>query len=302
MRLSNLYTYDANDLGLVLLVAVPFALWLFGTMGRRGKILIALLLLGLGGAIALSGSRGAFLGGVALGLALLWFVRSVPLSKRMLTAVVLAGGLLVMAPPGYWDQMRTVLEPTEDYNWSSPTGRRQVALRGLGYMMDYPLVGIGAGNFGRAEGMISDRAVTQMADQGLRWTPAHNSYIQAGAELGVPGLLLWSSLVFGGMLGMIRLRRKLPTYWSRGDSEQQFLYASTMYMPAAYVAFAVPAFFLSFAYMDPIYLLSALYCGVHAAVHRRLTLERSVAYAQRTVRGRQLRHETPHGAMGERSA
>lgn len=300
MRLSNLYTYDANDLGLMLLMAVPFALWLFGTMGKRGRVLIVLLLLGVGGAIALSGSRGAFVGAVALGLALFFFVRSVPLSKRILTAGVLAGGLVLMAPPGYWDQMQTMLQPTEDYNWNSPTGRRQVALRGLGYMMDHPLFGIGAGNFGRAEGMISDRAVTRMADQGLRWTAAHNSYIQVGAELGIPGLLLWSFLVFGGMLGMIRLRRKLPRSWARGDAEQRFLYASTMYMPAAYVAFAVPAFFLSFAYMDPIYLLSALYCGVHASVYRRSSLERSAAHAQPTGKASRFRQATPQRARVKR--
>lgn len=301
MRLSNLYTYDANDLGLMLLVSVPLALWLFGTMGRRGKALIVVFLLGVGGAIALSGSRGAFVGAVALGLALFWFVRRVPLSKRVLTAAILAAGMVIMAPPGYWDQMSTILEPTEDYNWSGPTGRRQVALRGLGYMMDYPVFGIGAGNFQRAEGLMSDRAVTLMAGYGIRWTAAHNSYIQVGAELGIPGLLLWSSLLIGGIVGMVRLRHKLPRSWARGDSEQRFLYDSTMYMPAAYVAFAVPAFFLSFAYMDPIYFLSALYCGVHAAVHTRLKIERS-SYPSGPARVRRPRYPTPHEAPSNQRA
>ena len=185
------------------------------------------------------------MGGAALALALLWFLKTVPVRKRLLVVAALGLGMVVMAPPGYWDQMRTILNPTEDYNWSSPTGRRQIALRGLGYMWAYPVFGVGAGNFPRAEGMISDIATTQTADRGIRWMAAHNSFIQVGAEMGVTGLLLWTFLVFGGLVGMVRLRRRLPRWWARGDPEQRFLYASTMYIPAAYVAFVVPAFFLS---------------------------------------------------------
>lgn len=283
MRLSNLYTYDANDLGLMLVMAVPLALWLMGTVDRRGKALVASLLLGIGAALALSGSRGGFVGAAALALALLWFVRTIPLSKRLLVVAALGLGMTVMAPTGYWSQMETLLNPTEDYNWSSPSGRRQIWTRGLGYMWDYPVFGVGAGNFARAEGMISEIALTQTADRGVKWLAAHNSFIQAGAEMGITGLLLWSSLVFGGLVGMVRLRRRIPRWWTRGDPEQRFLYASTMYMPAAYVAFVVPAFFLSFAYMDPIYLLSALYCGIHAAVDRRIRLDRMARSAPRGV-------------------
>ena len=48
-----------------------------------------------------------------------------------------------MAPPGYWDQMGTILEPTEDYNWSDPIGRRQIMIRGMGYIAQYPVFGLG---------------------------------------------------------------------------------------------------------------------------------------------------------------
>lgn len=283
MRLSNMYTYDANDLGLMLLVAVPLTLWLMGTVGRRGKALLASLLLSIGAALALSGSRGAFVGAAALALALLWFLRTIPLSKRLLVVGALGLGMAVMAPQGYWNQMETIRNPTEDYNWTSPSGRKQIWSRGLGYMWAYPVFGVGAGNFPRAEGMISNIAMTQTADRGVKWLAAHNSFVQVGAEMGVTGLLLWSFLVFGGLVGMVRLRRRMPRWWARGDPEQRFLYASTMYMPTAYVAFVVPAFFLSFAYMDPIYLLSALYCGIQAAVDRRLRLDRMVRDAPRVA-------------------
>lgn len=292
MRLDNLYTYDANDIGLVLLVAVPLALWLVGTMNGRGKGLIVVLLLGIGAAVARSGSRGTFVGALALGLSLLFFVRHLSLQRRLLIAGVISLGLLATAPSGYWEQMKTLLNPKDDYNWSSVDGRRQLALRGLGYMWDHPVFGIGLGNFPRAEGMISEKAMTHLPGTGIRWTPAHNSYVQVAAELGLTGLLLWCSLVVGGIVGMARLRRRLPRHWARGDPEQRFLYAATMYLPAAYVAFAVPAAFLSFAYRDPIYVLSALFCGVYAAVHRRLTRERAAAAMRFSAGGGPLVSQT----------
>src|SRR5204863_417492 len=82
-----------------------------------------------------------------------------------------------------------------DYNWQSQEGRREIWFRGLGYMLDHPLVGIGINNFERAEGTISDKARRSFAGDPIRWTAPHNSFVQVGAELGFPGLILWSSLI-----------------------------------------------------------------------------------------------------------
>lgn len=275
MRLNNLYTYDANDIGLVLLVAVPLSLWLLETARGKWRLLIMLLILGIGASIARTGSRGAFVGAVATVLALLWFVRHVGLGRRLVVLFALAATLVFTAPPGYWEQMETVTRLQEDYNWTEENGRRQIALRGLGYMSDYPLFGLGIGNFRRAEGMISEKATRfGRAGRGIRWTPSHNSYVQVGAELGVPGLVLWCSLILGGVVAMVRLRRRLPSDWAHGDLEQRFLYSAPAYMSVALIAFAVPAIFLSFAYRDPIYVLSAFLCGVYVSVDRRLREER----------------------------
>ena len=129
---------------------------------------------------------------------------------------------MLFAPRGYWDQISTLLHPTEDYNWNTDYGRRNVWIRGVGYMLDSPLTGLGIGNFPRAEGTISDVAVTFVDRIGhrLKWSAAHNSFLQAGAEMGIPGLLLFSSLVFGGIFSMVKYRRKLAA-WSRGDPEQR---------------------------------------------------------------------------------
>jgi O-antigen ligase len=138
-------------------------------------------------------------------------------------------------------------------------------------MKSYPLFGIGIGNFARAEGTISDRArnwVPGMA--GIKWTAPHNSFVEAGAELGVPGLVLWSSLVFGGIVAMRRLRRRLPKGWAAGDPDQRFLYVATSYLPVALTGFAAGAFFVSFAFLDPIYILAAFMSGMYVCAERKL--------------------------------
>ena len=71
-RLGDLYMYDANDLGVVLMIGIALSLLTFQTSGRMGKLVSGATLLGIGVAIARSGSRGAFVGLVAVGLALLF--------------------------------------------------------------------------------------------------------------------------------------------------------------------------------------------------------------------------------------
>lgn len=269
-RLSDLYTYDANDLGLVLLVGVALMLWLFPIATRWQRVLLCVLLFGCGSTLARTGSRGAFLGTIATGIGLLLFVNSVSLLKRVTFIAAAAATLAIGAPAGYWAQMQTILAPKEDYNYTSRDGRKEVVKRGIGYMSAYPIFGIGIANFAKAECSISDKAQQHLLGTRIRCMAPHNSYVQAGAELGVPGLIVWLLIIFGSMREMRRLRKRLPPDWRYGDSEQRFLHASTSYLPLALLGFAVTSFFISFAYMDPIYILCAFMAGVHVSIRHRL--------------------------------
>ena len=62
--------------------------------------------------------------------------------------------------------------------------------------------------------------------------------------VGIPGLVLWCSLVFGGMVSCVRLRRRLPRAWLKGDAEERFLYQATLYLQLAFIGFAVCALLL----------------------------------------------------------
>jgi O-antigen ligase len=298
-RLNKLYTYDANDVGLVVLVGLGLTLLTLQTSGKLGRVVSAVVLVGIGATIARTGSRGAFVGLLAVGLALLFLLKSVSVVKRVVFIVVTALGLTLWAPQGYWEQMETIKSPTQDYNWSATNGRKQVAKRGIGYMMNHPLFGLGINNFWRAECFDSEKARTHIAGTGIKCSASHNSYVEAGAELGIPGLVLWIVLIFGGIRGMLKLRRRLPPAWARGSPEDRFLYLAPLYIAVAMVGFAVSSFFVSFAWMDPVYYLAALMAGVYSVTGRRLgtaTVAGPVAVPVRgrTVGGTRVRQVPPH--------
>lgn len=268
LRLQNLHKYDSNDLGLVLMVGLPLTLLTLQTSAAKGKLFSALVLVGIGSVIAKSGSRGAFVTFVVVGVWMLIALKQVSVVKRAGFVAVALLALLASAPPGYWEQMNTITEPTEDYNWEEDYGRRKIALRGLKYTSQYPVFGLGINNFPRAEGTISEMA--QRAGGNIRWKAAHNSYVQASSEMGVPGFFLWLFLVFGGLVSARRLRKRLPQGWRYGDAGQRFLHQTTVYLPIAFLAFAVNSFFLSFAWVDHLYFLGALLAGLYVSIETKI--------------------------------
>ena len=279
MRLSDLYTYDANDVGLMVLVGLGLTLLAFQASKGIPKLVSVVILFGIGATLARTGSRGAFVGALAVGASLLFLLRGVSVVKRLAFVAVAAVALMMYAPAGYWDNMNTLKDPKADYNWTAKSGRKRIAERGIGYMMRYPVFGLGIGNFAKAECTISDIA-RNYRDGGLKCSAPHNSYIQVGAETGIPGFVLWICVVVGSTVAMLRLRRRIPRAWARGDPEQRFLAHAPTYLAVSMVGFAVTSFFVSFAWMDPIYFLLAMMAGLYTSIERkRRELQHAVAPA-----------------------
>jgi O-antigen ligase len=274
VRIQNGYTYDSNDIGVVAIVGVCLTLLTYQVSKSRGKLISGIILAGLAMTIARTGSRGALLGLVAVGGAMTVLLKNVSLDKRIGFVVVMVLGMAVAAPPGYWAQMLTMLAPKQDYNWTSETGRKEVLMRGVGYMMKNPFSGVGVDNFGRAEGMYSARAEAREWDPslpGIKWSAAHNSFLQAAAEMGIPGILLFCTLVFGSIWQCLQIRKRMPVHWYKGSDEEKFLYYTSVYLPVALIGFAVGGFFVSFAYLDLIYVLAAFVAGLQTSVALKLS-------------------------------
>jgi O-antigen ligase len=260
-RIFGAYTFDPNDMCVIFAVGIPLGLLAFQTSGRIGKVISAITVLGSAGAATLTGSRGGFIGLLAVGVALLLLIRSISLIKRVTILVVMAAVMVWAAPPGYWGQMNTILDE-DDYNWTDEYGRKQIMQRGIGYMMSYPVFGVGINNFARAERELSERGRSYLVGLGVRAIAPHNTLVQVGAEMGIPAVVLWLTLTFSGIVGLLRIRRRLPREWEHsGDPEQRFLYSASTMLPVAFIGFTATSLFVSFAYLAPFYVLVALLSG-----------------------------------------
>lgn len=249
-RLGDLVYYDANDMGMLLDCALPITL-AFAARARRVAWRVAAAgasVLFLAG-IVRSGSRGAFLGLVAVALYTLLRGRHIALRWRV-TALVAAALLLVtIGSEQYWRMMHTLLDPKADYNWAGGAsgGRMEVWKRGVGYMVHHPILGVGLGAFPVAEGTLSSLAARQSYGAGAKWSAAHSSYVQIGGELGIGGAVLFLALLWTAFRGVTR----------RGGAGHPLGPA----IAASLVGYAVSGAFLSQAYATLLYALLALAVG-----------------------------------------
>jgi O-antigen ligase len=256
-RLGHLYYYDANDIALLLTATIPMCVYLLRPAAKRWHKGLA----GVGLFFSLltvvqSGSRGGFLALLAVGAYLLIAYRAIPKATRFLALVGLSSLLVFTASDAYWELMRSMLNPTEDYNYTSETGRKAIWTRGLGYMAQHPLTGVGVRAFPVAEGHLSDRGQLQEFGIGFKWSTAHNSFLQIGAEVGIPGLLAFLALLFTGARYAHRAGGRAPP---GVDNHEKALGQALV---GALIAFAVAGFFLSQAYSAFLYSILAMIAGL----------------------------------------
>jgi len=210
-----------------------------------------------------------------MALPLFFALGRIALSKRMAGIAALLVALATAAPEGYWNQMGTTFNPETNYNFNTDYGRLNIAKRGIGYMLRYPVFGVGMANFGRAEGTISELSA-QRARAGLSvpWIAPHNTFVQVGAEMGIPALLLWLGMLWAGTVGLLRLRKRIPKAWERQSGERRFLRDATLFLPISFLGFATTSFFLSHAYTPPFYILLAITAGVVALTRKELAADK----------------------------
>src|SRR5438445_168215 len=206
-----------------------------------------------------TGSRGGFLGFVVVAGYLLLRFQGISRTKRVGAVALLVVLLMGLASDRYFERIETILHPTGDYNWSgkSETGRVEIWKRGVEYMLSHPALGVGAANFERAEGTLSPEArERQRYGRSFRWSTAHNSFIQIGAELGVFGVIFLVALVVDGFRMLGRIRR-----WPAGEAA-----VLAQVLTACLVGFVVTALFLSQAYSAYLYALLGMCLGLSRVV------------------------------------
>jgi putative inorganic carbon (HCO3(-)) transporter len=155
----------------------------------------------LGGLLVLTQSRGALLGGV---VALL--VITLLQSRRWLWFwwVVLAVVIIEAYHLGPDTFLETILGRSDIFGDRSLQGRQELWERSMYLMDDFPLTGVG---LGMVESTIKQHYPTNLIRPDGNFKHVHNIYLQAGAEMGLPGLMAY--LAFYLILFHWLLRRAL---------------------------------------------------------------------------------------------
>lgn len=260
-RLEELIYYDTNDFALLIVATMPFLAY-FGARGQRmaRRVLAAVCLPILLLLLVMTGSRGGFLGLVVVTIYFALSYRGIRPVARATAVGFLAFGFIILGGATYFAKIETLLNPTQDYNWQgkSPTGRIEIWKRGLGYLGDHPLFGVGVNNFLRAEGNLSTIG-REMKSRGrpFKWSVAHNSYLETAAETGIVALAAFLGMFATTLACLRRVTRAMKRvgYVTRELALAQVLIASLM-------GYLVCAFFISAEYFAYPYVLIGMALGL----------------------------------------
>jgi O-antigen ligase len=261
--------YDSNDLGLLLVSTLPLAAY-FATRGHHWarRLFAGVCTLLFLFVMLKTGSRGAFIGLQCTMVYMAAFYEGFALRTRVIAVTSFMGFFVVIGGASYMSKVVTILHPTSDYNWSgnSSTGRLEIWKRGVGYLIERPLLGVGVDNFKRAEGNLSDIG-REMASRGrpFKWSVAHNSYLEMAAEAGLVACVAYVGLfaaAFRLLRRVTRATRELPF------TSRELVLAQTL--AAALMGYMICAFFISAEYFVYPYVLVGLAMGVG-----KITLARS---------------------------
>ena len=101
--------------------------------------------------------------------------------------------------------------------------------------------------------------------RGFKWSVAHNSFVETGAELGVPGLAVFIAMliVTGTTLARISPRGRFAPWISRREM------ALAQMLIGSLIAFTVAGIFVSAEYFAYLYFLLALAVGLIKIVRMR---------------------------------
>lgn len=205
-------------------------------------------------AVIYSFSRGGFIG---LSAAVIYML--ITSKKKILNIIiflVLLGICFVLAPPEYWERMRSITGYQNEDIRSSSQIRARLWKIGVNMAIKNPIFGVGPLNFPYQiveYGADVEPNLNELHYLGGR--AAHNTFIQVAAELGLPGLFCFMALIIIAYKNANSVQRKFTSIQRRED---YWLQALPLAIKAALVAYCVSNFFLTTSVYPHVYILSAL--------------------------------------------
>lgn len=192
-----------------------------------------------------SSSRGAILGAAAVAL---WVSTKGRRKIRSFAALLIVAAFVYAIIP---DQQKARLASMGE----DPTSisRTTYWKRGIDMMNEFPLHGIGYANWFKYHG-------TQYGT----WAYPHNIFVEAGSELGYPGLLLFLGL----LISTFFINRNTRVLASRAPDGGRFMFFMAHGLDGAMVGFVVTGFFVTVLYYPFFWISLAMTVALNNAAKR----------------------------------
>ncbi len=250
---------DENGSALAMFMLAPLLLALASTAARRSEAVVhRFMAVGVVFRGIASYSRGGFLSAGVLGT--LYFLRSRHKVRTAVGVGLLAGLILTVFPDKFWDRMDTIRlafdqvvgvgdwEPQADREDQSAAGRLHFWAVAVEMARDRPLTGVGYLGYN-----VSFDAYDSSGGEFGTERSVHSAWFGVLAELGFPGLALFSSTMLLALIACRRARRLAR----RGALAAEFgVYAAAL--ETSLCVYAVGACFIPFQYVHFFWNLAGL--------------------------------------------
>ena len=260
---TNMWLNGPNDLAMQILLFLGFALFWIRQSNRVGRVAGTILMAGGFYFMPKTGSRGGMIS--ALVLVALWIFFSKKRIQMIAAAVTVGAAVLLVTPMQTIQRLTTLTADEQTANTeeqqkavSSQLERQHLLQAALGYMVRYPVFGIGPGEFPDAIWEDGKKEGVHEASLG-----PHNTYAQIGAECGIPGLAMFALAILATIRSSYRL------YRATADKPDQTLVAAVSFSCfLLMVAFAIDLFFHHVAYSGNIGVILGVWICVENATTR----------------------------------
>lgn len=248
---------NSGEFGIQMCIFLPliveFTLAVRHRVGKWTRWLIYFMPVTAAVSIIASSSRGALLGGAAVGL--WWVIRSKKRIRALVAVAVVAAAVWAVLPAEQKDRFATA---GEDNTSISRIDRWEA---GLKMARDYPILGIGFNGWASYYGPLS-----------------HNIFIEAMSELGYTGLIAFIAMIIATFVVNYQTRRLLR----RWTGSTRFLKHMAYGLDGALIGFLVSGFFVTVLYYPYFWVNLAMTAALHVTVRNEIRRTR-LARARDTI-------------------
>lgn len=222
-----------NEFAIALAMIIPLlVLWWRQTSDRALRWVIAAAVTLCYIAALTSWSRGGLVSLAVMSVMLVWHSK-----RKLLSGVLLVSGIVLVwsSMPEQWlGRMETITAYRQDVSFQ---GRQEAWDQGLAYVQSHPWTGSGFGGW-RA---INAKFHGALPPSSLDW---HSAYVAVLVEHGIPGFLLWFTLLAGTVIKLSLMIRRGIRYGDAWAVDQGAM------LRASLVAYAIGGVTLGIAYWE----------------------------------------------------